>query len=84
MKSSQFEQTVQPAVAAPIHTAESEQSQRPLEQTLRLLERAATVIRSEEERIKATGLRDQGLRLLRLLGETVEEQRLSFGGRSSK
>ncbi|MDZ4081938.1 MAG: hypothetical protein U1E10_03300 [Bdellovibrionales bacterium] len=42
------------------------------------LTEASAFIRSEAEQIKTIGLTDRSVRLLRILGEAVEEQRLGF------
>lgn len=54
-----------------------------LELLTRLTE-ASIVIRSEAERIKAIGVSDRSVRLLRILGEAIEEQRIGFGAEKTK
>ncbi len=68
-----------PVVAVPVanmgQPTSCENSQ--LELLSRLTE-ASVIIRSEAEQIKAIGVSDRSVRLLRILGEAIEEQRLGF------
>lgn len=67
-----------PAVAVPVNKlagAEAQNENAQLELLSRLTE-ASVIIRSESEQIKAFGVSDRAVRLLRILGEAVEEQRI--------
>lgn len=48
------------------------------------LTEASAFIRSEAEQIKMIGLTDRSVRLLRILGEAVEEQRLGLDAEQVK
>jgi hypothetical protein len=48
------------------------------------LTEASAFIRSEAEQIKTIGLTDRSVRLLRILGEAVEEQRLGLDAEQMK
>lgn len=54
-----------------------------LELLSRLTE-ASIVIRSEAQRIKAFSVSDRSVRLLRILGEAIEEQRIGFQAEKTK
>lgn len=72
-----------PVVAVPVSqgvsSADSENAQ--LELLSRLTE-ASVIIRSEANQIKAIGVSDRSVRLLRILGEAVEEQLVGLGTES--
>lgn len=77
----------QAATAAPIQDgkgAEGSNRVQKLEEALGVLDHAASIIRKEEQHIIGLGFADSGLRLLRLLAETVDEQRVAFSGGKSK
>jgi hypothetical protein len=65
------------AIVVPMAHASSQRE----DHLLLRLNRAAELIRRETEQIQSKNFLDQSVRLLRLLGETVEEQRLGFEGR---
>lgn len=70
-----------PAVAVPV-TKLAEQAISCENSQLELLSRlteASVIIRSEAEQIKAIGVSDRSVRLLRILGEAIEEQRIGLG-----
>ncbi len=48
------------------------------------LTEASAFIRSEAEQIKTIGLSDRSVRLLRILGEAIEEQRLGLDAEQVK
>lgn len=48
------------------------------------LTEASAFIRSEAEQIKMIGLSDRSVRLLRILGEAIEEQRLGLDAEQMK
>lgn len=83
-----------PAFAAPLadaspdsslpHDAKSS-SMKEVDQRMLLfrLSDAASRIRGESDLIRRTGFTDASSRLLRILGETIEEQRLALAGSAS-
>ena len=66
------------AFAVPL-TAPSAKTETDRRMLLVRLSDAAEKIRKETELIQRTSFNDPAGRLLRILGETIEEQRLSFG-----
>lgn len=68
-----------PVVAVPVTSlgSASNHEHAQLDLLSRLTE-ASAIIRSEAEQIKAIGVSDRSVRLLRILGEAIEEQRLGL------
>lgn len=91
MKSAQFKNHSRgAAIAVPVagnqfrtenHAEATAEAQ--LDLLARLTE-ASAFIRSEAEQIKTIGLSDRSVRLLRILGEAIEEQRLGLDAENLK
>jgi hypothetical protein len=73
-------------VAAPLSKRVAEDPDREIAQMelLTRLTEASIVIRSETDRIKSIGVSDRSVRLLRILSEAIEEQRIGFQSEKSK
>ena len=73
-----------PALAVPLTETVASKALKPAASEIEMrmlvirLSNAATRIREEASLIQRTGFSDQNSRLLRMLGETVEEQRLAL------